>query len=250
MHRYQILIEYVGTNFVGWQIQSKGKSVQKLIQTKLSKLLKEKIFLIGSGRTDAGVHALDYYFNCKVNHELSFSILHKLNHLCSSDIAFKNLWRVPDDFSARFDALERSYIYHINTKKNPLNQDFSLWHSLKLNVKEMNKACERLLGRQDFECFSKAKTEVNNFFCNITHAQFTQNDDEIVFTITANRFLRNMVRAIVGSLLDIGTGKNNAEHIKTIIASKKRNMAGRSVAAKALFLSEIKYDKTQWLKIK
>lgn len=247
---YCFQIAYKGTAYSGWQRQKNAFTIQEEIENALSTILQEKVTILGCGRTDTGVHALDYYFNCKVNHELSFSILHKLNHLCSSDIGFKNLWQVPDDFSARFDALERSYIYRINTKKNPLNQDFSLWHSLNLDIKEMNKASEKLLGRQDFECFSKAKTEVNNFFCNITHAQFTQNDDEIVFTITANRFLRNMVRAIVGSLLDIGTGKNNAENIKTIIASKKRNMAGRSVAAKALFLSEIKYDKTQWLKIK
>lgn len=244
--KYCFQISYNGASYCGWQRQKNAHTVQEEIENAISKILKEEIKINGCGRTDTGVHARNYYFDIKTEEPLTREVLHKLNGLCPKDIFFKNIWSVKDDFSTRFDASSRTYTYHISEHKNPFKEAFQLWYKPALDISLMNEACKHLMGKQDFECFSKAKTEVNNFYCTITHAEFVRNDDEIIFTITANRFLRNMVRAIVGTLMDIGIKKNPPEYIIEVIKSKSRSVAGRSVAAKALFLDKIEYDKSTW----
>lgn len=243
---YCLQISYDGTNYSGWQIQKNAFTIQEEIQSALQKITQTSHSIVGCGRTDSGVHARDFYFNVKSNEAWTPQVLHKLNSICSHSIAFKNMWLVPDEFNSRFDAISRTYKYEIHTQKDPFLDAYSLWFKYNLQIEAMNEACKFLLGTQDFECFSKVKTEVNNFMCTIEDAKFDQNGHQLTFTITANRFLRNMVRAIVGTLLEIGTDQKTSDQMLNIIHSKDRAMAGRSVEAKGLFLDKITYDKSKW----
>jgi tRNA pseudouridine38-40 synthase len=244
---YCAQIAYDGTDFSGWQRQINAHTIQAEIEDNLSKLLQESITILGCGRTDTGVHAKDYYFNFSAENTLPNNFLFKINHLLPTSIVVKSVYKVAKGFSARFDANGRTYEYHIHMEKDPFQNAYSLFVEKGLDIAKMNEACQYLLGRQDFQSFSKAKTEVNNFFCDITRADWSvETNGQIIFTITANRFLRNMVRAIVGSLLEVGIGKQKPEYIVSVIAAKNRQAAGKSVAAKALFLTTIKYDKSEW----
>lgn len=243
---YCFQISYDGTNYSGWQIQKNAFTIQEEIQSALQTITQTSHSIVGCGRTDSGVHARDFYFNVKSNEEWTAEVLHKLNSICSHSIAFKKMWLVPDEFNSRFDAIARTYKYEIHTQKDPFLDAYSLWFRYDLQIEAMNEACKYLLGTQDFECFSKVKTEVNNFMCTIEDAQFDHNGHQLTFTITANRFLRNMVRAIMGTLLEIGTGQKTSDQMISIINSKDRAMAGRSVEAKGLFLDKITYDKSKW----
>jgi tRNA pseudouridine38-40 synthase len=246
---YCFQISYNGANYNGWQKQKNAHTIQAEIENALQKITQEEIKILGCGRTDTGVHAREFYFNSKMQSHLTKNIIHKLNTLCPKDIVFKNVWQVNETFSARFDALSRTYTYHISSHKNPFMGHLQIWYKLHLDIHKMNQACTYLIGKHDFECFSKVKTEVNNFFCEVKQAQFVQENNQLTFTIEANRFLRNMVRAIVGTLMDIGTGKYEPSHMKDVMNSKSRNKAGTSVPAQALFLDKIEYDKKTWLSL-
>jgi len=242
-------IAYDGTHFSGWQRQINAHTLQEEIENAISKILQEEITVLGCGRTDSGVHARSYFLNFKTNHqELNDQFIYKLNYLLPTTIVFECLWQVQDDFSARFDAESRSYKYYLHQEMNPFLNAYSLFYGRKLNIAAMNKACTFLLGRQDFKSFSKAKTEVNNFFCQISKAHWEMEGEQLVFTIQANRFLRNMVRAVVGTLLEIGEEKKEPEHVIQVIKDQNRSSAGKSVAAHALFLEEIKYNQSLWQK--
>lgn len=246
MH-YCVQIAYDGTDFSGWQRQLNAHTIQAEIEDGISKLLQQNITILGCGRTDTGVHAKDYYFNFDCSTSLPSNFLYKLNHLLPISIVVKNMYEVSEGFSTRFDAKERTYEYYIHTQKNPFLNAYSLYVGQRLDIEKMNKAGELLLGRQDFQSFSKAKTEVNNFYCEIHEAYWTENQtSQLVFKITANRFLRNMVRAIVGTLIEVGSGKQNPDYIVSVIEAKNRGAAGKSVAAHALFLTNIEYDKSTW----
>ena len=245
--RFFIKLSYEGTNYHGWQVQPNANTVQAEINKALSIILNAKIEVAGAGRTDAGVHAKEMFANFDYDKIFDFhTTIIKLNSFLPNDIAVHSFFNVKSDASSRFDALSRIYHYNIVQQKSPFKKTAYFVHK-PLNVKQMNLACQSLLGRQDFTSFSKANTQTFTNKCNVMSASCQWNDGELVFTIKADRFLRNMVRAIVGTLLEVGVGKIKAEQVKEIIAQNDRCMAGTSVPANALFLSKIEYPKDIFL---
>ncbi|MBD3581440.1 tRNA pseudouridine(38-40) synthase TruA [Flavobacterium selenitireducens] len=241
--RYFLEFSYNGTHYCGWQIQPDAASVQGTLQKSLSTLLGETITIVGAGRTDTGVHAKLMYahFDTEAFFEIPV-LLHRLNSFLPQDIAVSDIIPTHDDAHARFDATARTYEYHIHTKKNVFLEQLSWQHSRRLDLEQMNLAARQLLLHEDFESFSKTNTDVRTFRCNITEAHWEQLGDRLIFTISADRFLRNMVRAIVGTLIQVGLGKTTVAQFNTIIESKNRSKAGFSVPAKGLYLVAIKYD--------
>lgn len=240
--RYFIELSYNGKNYHGWQIQPDAISVQEKINNALSTVYQKDIQIVGAGRTDTGVHASQMFAHFDIDKLVDDNLEFKLNSILPNDIFIKAIFLVDDEKHARFDALSRSYEYKIWLGRNPFLLDFS-WqiHSQKPNVTLMNEAAKLLLDHEDFESFSKVKTNVHTFNCNVTEAFWVQKDNQLTFHISANRFLRNMVRAIVGTLLDVGLDKISISDFKNIIESKNRSNAGLSVPAKGLFLTQIKY---------
>jgi len=240
--RYFIKLAYKGTNYFGWQYQPDAISVQETLNKALSTLLKTNIDILGAGRTDSGVHAKEMFAHFDYETEIDTQkIVYKLNSFLPKDIAIFDLIKVHDDAHARFDATKRTYEYHIHTKKNAFESDDSWYYSLPLDVEKMNEACKILFEYIDFECFSKTHTDVNTFNCKIFEANWKQNEEKLVFTISADRFLRNMVRAIVGTMINIGSGKVSLNDFRKIIESKNRSKAGFSVPAHGLYLTKIEY---------
>lgn len=240
--RYFIKLTYKGTNYFGWQYQPDAISVQETLNKALSTLLKTNIDILGAGRTDSGVHAKEMFAHFDYETEIDTQkIVYKLNSFLPKDIAIFDLIKVHDDAHARFDATKRTYEYHIHTKKNAFESDDSWYYSLPLDVEKMNEACKILFEYIDFECFSKTHTDVNTFNCKIFEANWKQNEEKLVFTISADRFLRNMVRAIVGTMINIGSGKVSLNDFRKIIESKNRSKAGFSVPAHGLYLTKIEY---------
>ena len=241
--RYFIELSYHGKNYYGWQVQPDVISVQEKIAKAISVLFRKEIQIVGAGRTDAGVHAAQMYAHFDVDAALPDKFMYKLNSILPNDIVIYNVISVHNDAHTRFDAVSRSYEYKIWLGRNPFLID-TTWqlHHQKVNVEAMNAAAKILFEYEDFECFSKVKTDVNTFICHITEAKWVQKDAELTFHISANRFLRNMVRAIVGTLLDVGLGKISIEDFRTIIEGKNRCKAGVSVPAKGLFLTKVRYD--------
>ncbi|MEQ8924990.1 MAG: tRNA pseudouridine(38-40) synthase TruA [Fulvivirga sp.] len=239
--RYFFEIAYNGTTFHGWQRQKNAKSVQQEVEEALSKVLQSEVSITGSGRTDTGVHCLQQFFHLESDEALTEKLSFTLNKMLGPDIAINNMFQVIEEGHARFSALSRKYEYRITTKKDPFQKDFKYFLNRPLNIQTMNDAAALLIGKQDFESFSKVKTEVNNFFCDITEAEWKVNGTDLVFHIRANRFLRGMVRAIVGTLLDVGFGKIAPEEVKNIIIAKNRKQAGSAAPAHGLFLTEVTY---------
>lgn len=241
--RYFIKLAYNGTNYHGWQTQPNAASVQETLSKALSVILNYEIEIVGAGRTDTGVHASEMYahfdFNLQIDVEKT---VHKLNSYLPKDIAVFDLFEVKNDFHARFSAKKRTYEYRICTTKNPFLQEVCWYFHQNLNVELMNKASNLLLGFTDFQCFSKVNTDVATFNCVIFEAYWKQENDQLIFTISADRFLRNMVRAIVGTLINIGLEKISLDDFIKIIESKKRSEAGFSVPAHGLFLTKVEYD--------
>jgi len=235
-------LSYKGTNYHGWQIQPDASSVQEEITKALATILQEKILLVGAGRTDAGVHASQMFAHVDTVKKLSNNYVHKLNAILPNDIVIKSIKEVSDDTHARFDAVSRTYEYKILLGRDPFLLE-TTWqlHQKNLQIEKMNEAANLLFKYEDFESFSKVKTDVNTFNCTIMKAVWTLEDKHLIFHIKANRFLRNMVRAIVGTLIEVGLGKKTVEDFRKIIESKKRSEAGLSVPAKGLFLTEVCY---------
>jgi len=229
----------------GWQIQPNAKSVQEVLEKALSLLLGEKIAVVGCGRTDAGVHASQFFLHFEVSEKVDVVQLEfKLNAFLPNDIAIHQIFIVKNDAHARFDAVFRSYEYRISLGKNPFLVDTTLQVKNQFfDIEKMNKAAEILYEYENFKCFSRSKTDVKTYNCTIINAVWKREGNLLVFYITANRFLRNMVRAIVGTLLEVGTGKINLNDFKNIIESKDRSHAGASVKAQGLFLCKIVYPK-------
>jgi tRNA pseudouridine38-40 synthase len=240
--RYFIELSYCGKKYHGWQIQPDAVSVQEKLNNALSTIFQENIEVVGAGRTDTGVHASQMFAHFDIEKDLKNDIVFKLNSILPNDIAVHQVFLVDDQKHARFDALSRSYEYKIWLGRNPFMLDFS-WqiHSQRPNVVLMNEASQLLLNYTNFQTFSKVKTEVYTFNCDVTEAFWELKENELTFYISANRFLRNMVRAIVGTLVDVGLGKISVDDFKAIIESKNRGNAGLSVPAKGLFLTKIKY---------
>ncbi|MGB1391103.1 MAG: tRNA pseudouridine(38-40) synthase TruA [Flavobacteriaceae bacterium] len=240
--RYFIELSYKGTNYHGWQIQPDVNSVQEEITKAFETILQEKIQIVGAGRTDAGVHASQMFAHVDTTKELTTQYIHKFNTILPNDIVIRAIKEVLDEKHARFDAISRSYEYRILIGRDPflLETTWQIYKN-KIQIDKMNKAAKILFQYEDFESFSKVKTDVKTFNCTIMRAEWRREGNQLIFYIKANRFLRNMVRAIVGTLLDVGLEKISIEDFRNIIESKKRSEAGLSVPAKGLFLTEVNY---------
>lgn len=241
--RFFIKFQYNGTHYHGWQSQPNASSVQETLTKALSTVLNQEITLMGAGRTDSGVHARMMYAHFDTQQSIEVeTVIHKINSFLPQDIAAVDIIQVHDDAHARFDASRRTYQYHINTKKDPFLENQSWYCRHDLDIKLMNQAAGLLLDHTDFQCFSKVNTDVNTFNCKIIQAQWEQAQSSLIFTISADRFLRNMVRAIVGTLINVGLNKINLNEFQAILDSKDRSQAGFSVPAHGLYLTDIKYD--------
>lgn len=241
MPRFFAELSYKGTQYHGWQTQPNALAVQELIDKALTTILREPIATLGCGRTDTGVHAREFYAHFDTS---NVDVVHKVggvNALIPYDIAIKRIIPVKNDAHARFDATSRSYEYHLHFHKDPFKEHFSCLLVQEPDVDLMNEAAAYLFDFIDFSCFSKSHTQVFTNNCRITRAEWVRNADGIVFHITADRFLRNMVRAIVGTLLMIGYKKMKPEGLKDVILSKNRSEAGTSVPAHGLYLTQITY---------
>lgn len=244
MQRYFLEIAYDGTSYHGWQVQHNAVSVQQRLNEALAKILRRPVETVGAGRTDTGVHAKQLYVHVDVEAGHipdADRFLHALNALLPFDIAARRLLPVQQDAHARFDAVERSYEYHIHFGKDP----FSINKSWQLrdypDVQRMNEAASFLLGKQDFGCFSKSNTQVFTNICTVKRAEWVDVQGRLIFHVSADRFLRNMVRAIVGTLLDIGLKNKEASSILDVIQSQDRAKAGTSVPAHGLYLTKVIY---------
>ena len=240
--RYFIEFAYKGTHYHGWQYQPNAISVQETLNKVFSTLLQETIEIVGAGRTDAGVHASQMYGHFDTNKTLDLvKLKQRANAFLPKDISIFRILPVHEEAHARFDATARTYHYFITTRKDVFATETAWYNHHSLDVAAMNDAAKILLEYIDFECFSKTHTDVHTFNCKITEAFWQQEGHLLKFTITADRFLRNMVRAIVGTLVDIGTHKITKEDLVRIIESKDRKKAGFSVPAQGLFLCSVKY---------
>ncbi|MDA9344155.1 tRNA pseudouridine(38-40) synthase TruA [Algibacter sp.] len=242
--RYFIELSYNGKGYHGWQNQPNGITVQEVVEKALSTLLNERVSIMGAGRTDAGVHASQMFahFDTAIIFKAP-DLIFKLNSFLPNDIAIAAIFEVKPEIHARFYALSRTYLYRVSVKKNVFTFDNSLYVKHALDVDKMNEASKILFEYKDFQCFSKTHTDVKTYNCDIMQAEWIVKDDELHFVITANRFLRNMVRAIVGTMINIGLGKMDVDELHTIIQSKNRSEAGFSVPAQGLYLTNIEYPK-------
>ena len=243
MIRYFIELAYNGSKYHGWQIQPGAPTVQEELNKALSTLLREDISVVGAGRTDTGVHASFYVAHFEVEQQLADpgQIVYKLNRLLGKDIAIYQLYQVHPDIHARFSALSRTYKYYLDKQKDPFTYTYA-WKVFPLpEITRMNEACRILFEYTDFTSFSKLHTDVKTNYCTILEAYWEDTGSQLIFTIKANRFLRNMVRAIVGTMLEVGQGKLSINGFLKIIESKDRCCAGTSVPGHALFLYDIEY---------
>ncbi len=240
---------YNGQAYHGWQTQPGDTTVQETVENALSTLLRNNIQVVGCGRTDAGVHASQFFLHFDLEKELGAQntlnkdeLVFKLNSILPDDIAVYGVFGVKDDVHARFHAISRSYQYKIFEGKSPFLKGL-VWQKrvLNLDVERMNQSASLLLDYSDFKSFSRSKTDVKTYICRVEEAVWKLEDDLLVFHITADRFLRNMVRAIVGTLIEIGQGKREVEDMKRVIESRDRTMAGPSVKAEGLYLSQVRY---------
>lgn len=240
--RYFLEIAYQGMAYHGWQIQQNASTVQCIIQASIAKILSKEVLLIGSSRTDTGVHATQQVAHLDVDSLVNPNkFQYQLNAVLPHTIAIKSMRRVKPQAHARFDALSRTYEYSITPTKNPFLSDRSYFYSGSLAIEKMNQAAAILLEKNDFKSFSNVKVPVNNFLCNITEAMWIKQGELLVFRITANRFLRGMVRAIVGTLLKVGQGKISVSGFEAIIDQKDRCAAASAVPAQGLCLIEVAY---------
>ncbi|MCK8521717.1 tRNA pseudouridine(38-40) synthase TruA [Aquimarina sp. D1M17] len=246
--RYFLELSYKGTPYHGWQRQPNAISVQEVVENSLSTLLREELAVVGAGRTDTGVHAKQIMAHFDFEKRIDCSQLtYKLNSILPPEVAVKNVRRVRPETHARFDALSRSYEYYVVTAKDPFSLDQAYYYKKTLDLDQMNEAAKLLLNYTNFKCFSKSKTDVKTYNCTITNAMWEEIENGFVFKISANRFLRNMVRAIVGTLIEIGEHKLTKEDIQRIVESEDRGEAGYSVPAHGLYLTQVEYPEHIYL---
>ena len=249
MKRFFINLSYNGKNYCGWQIQPNAVSVQQTLQESLSTLMRKIIDIVGAGRTDSGVHArnmiahFDWDGDAFDNDELCM----KMNRFLPKDISIHSIKEVTSDAHARFSAISRTYSYTVTTKKDAFLYDYKYRLFFKPDIEVMNHLCKILLETDDFTSFSKLHTDVKTNICNVKYARWEQNGDDFVFTIQADRFLRNMVRSVVGTLLQAGRGRLSESEFRQIIDAKDRGVAGESAPAHALFLENVEYPQEIWI---
>lgn len=246
--RYFVEIAYNGKHYFGWQRQPNQISVQQVVEETLSTLLRKEIKVVAAGRTDTGVHAKQLFAHFDFDEfENKDELIFRINSFLPKDISVKNILEVADNAHARFDAIRREYEYHISLGKNPFTYDFAYQLYNRPDVSLMNQAAQMLLHHKDFQCFSRSKTDVKTYNCTIVKAHWEEKDDFLVFTIVADRFLRNMVRAIVGTLLDVGFGKTTLDGFRDILNSQNRREAGASAPAHGLYLKKVVYPDSLFL---
>ncbi len=244
MARYIMQLAYKGTHFNGWQKQSHGKAVtiQGSIEHSLSTILREPVQVIGAGRTDTGVHASFYvaHFDSAQNIDCQ-KLTHKINSFINKDISIILIHKVNVNFHSRFHALSRTYKYFIHTRPNPFITEFSHYVYYPLDLEKMKLATKALFEYKDFKALSKAHSGTKHYLVNLYQAQWVQEQDKLIFTIRANRFLRNMVRAIVGTMLEIGRGKLTIENMRILLKARDRRLSAFTAPAQGLFLTDISY---------
>lgn len=244
MHRYFIYLSFDGTAYHGWQIQPNGLSIQQVLQERFSVLLRREVEIVGAGRTDAGVHARMMVAHFDVEESLdTVQLVYKINRMLPRDIAVQNIREVSPDLHARFSAIARTYYYYIHTERNPFLRQYSLEMPYKLDFEAMNRAAAMLTDVKDFGAFCKSGADVKTTLCNLTVARWVKMEEggRWYFEITANRFLRNMVRAVVGTLVEVGRGRMTEAAFAEVVASGSRKNAGESMPGNALFLWNITY---------
>ena len=244
IQRYFIELSYDGTNYHGWQVQPNAVTVQEVLDNALSTVLRQPVETTGCGRTDTGVHATEFFAHFDIVNgpwTMDYGLLRSINSILPADIAVKKIIPVHTDAHARFDAISRSYQYHIHFEKDPFKNGYSWLLRDSPDVELMNRAAAIICSYTDFSCFSKSNTQVKTNNCKISRAEWLKTDDGIVFHISADRFLRNMVRAIGGTLLMVGRREIEPEAVRAIIESRNRSNAGTSVPACGLFLTTVKY---------
>ncbi len=244
--RYFIDLSYKGTNYHGWQVQPNAISIQELINNAFTTIFRTQINIVGAGRTDTGVHAEQLFAHVDFDNEIDRNdIVYRLNCLLPNDIVVNNILKVSKSAHARFDATSRSYEYRIFLGRNPFLTEIT-WQltNKKLNIAKMNEAAKILLNYTNFKSFARANSDVKTHNCKVKEAVWVVTDKKLTFHITADRFLRNMVRAIVGTLLDVGNNKITLEDFKQIIESRDRCNAGTSAPPQGLFLTSVTYPKT------
>lgn len=247
---YAIKIAYKGQNFHGWQIQDNAVSVQGELNKALEVILKHPVKSLGSGRTDTGVHAHEQYVMFESENELtSYKLLKSLNALLPDDIAVYGLYKIAENANLRFDAISRTYEYRICRRPDPFEVDYSAYWPHELNVEEMNRGAQYLLSQKDFSSFAKEGSVQQTSICDLMKAEWKEEGHKLIFEIQANRFLRNMVRAITGTLIDLGEGRIDLAELKRITESKNRSNAGRSMPAQGLFLKKVEYPKDYFQEI-
>jgi len=247
MQRYFIHLTYDGTNYHGWQIQENANTVQQELQQALSTLFREEVAVVGCGRTDTGVHARDFYAHFERSEQLDEleELTIRLNKMIPRDIAIFSIFGVDAEVHTRFSALSRTYEYHVNTWKDPFSIKRSCFITHPIDVEKMNSAAQALYDYTDFTSFSKTHTQVKTNLCKIMKAQWTEGEGgKLVFTIQADRFLRNMVRAIVGTLFEVGKSKMTTQQFRQVIEAKDRSLAGTSVPAEGLYLTRVEYPES------
>ena len=240
--RYFFEISYKGTHYHGWQNQENATGVQSIVEKALTTLLRKETSIVGSGRTDTGVHCRQQFFHADVSETFVVAdFLHRLNSFLPADIAIRSIRPVEPTAHARYDARLRGYEYHITTVKDPMLVGLAYYHFRPLDVLKMNQAARLLVGSHDFQSFSKVNTDVNHFLCDLKTAHWEPRGNTLVFFIEANRFLRGMVRALVGTLLEVGSGKITPDDFQAIIASRDRKKAGMNAPPEGLYLVKVEY---------
>ncbi|MEN8192465.1 MAG: tRNA pseudouridine(38-40) synthase TruA [Bacteroidota bacterium] len=244
MKNYRLLIQYNGKSFSGWQRQPNVPTIQQQIEDSIYTITKERINLIGSGRTDTGVHALGQSANFRIDTELdNRKFLHSLNSILPNEIAIIDMYEVNENFHARFDAQKRSYLYIINPLKSPFHKDFAYYYPPieKISINKLNEISSKFIGEYDFTSFAKKNTDVKEKTCNISYAKWRKSKGLYLFRIDSNRFLHGMVRTIVGTILEVAEKNLSENVIMDIIESKEREKAGRGVPPEGLFLYKVQY---------
>lgn len=245
--RYFIELSYFGKNYHGWQIQPKQISVQETVEKGLSTILRTEIKIMGAGRTDSGVHAKIMFAHFDFSEPLPGDLINHLNSFLPKDITIHKFHKMTADAHARFDAVKRTYEYRVQKWKDSFNFDFTWQVRSELDREAMNSAAEMLLGKKDFSSFAKTHTDVKTHICEVHAARWEERNNELIFRISADRFLRNMVRAIVGTLVDVGRKKISLKEFETIIEQKDRKFASGSAPAQGLYLIDVEYPKEIFL---
>ena len=242
MRNIKIVLEYDGTDFCGWQLQPKDRTVQGVLQSSLKQLLRESQTVHASGRTDAGVHALGQVANFKTKTKLTLdSIQNGVNSYLPADVRVLSVEEAGEEFHSRYDAIKRTYRYVIARKTLAVGRQYSWFCKYKLDLSKIRSASEFLIGKHSFEAFAKLNEEEKHYLCNVESVRWQESEEDFSFTISANRFLHHMIRIIVGTMIDVGRGKLLPGDIKDILASGDRKRAGSVVSAHGLFLVRVDY---------